>query len=310
MDMTDTIVPRSDQMNAEDLLTGPRTFTIREVRKSGSAEQPVDIILAEFPEGRPFKPSKTVRRILVAAWGAEAANYAGHRMTLYRDPTVRFGGLDVGGIRVSHLSHINQPMTIMLSITRGKRAPYRVNPLPNDAPTVPAVSTDTLAELGAMFARKGIAKDKQLTAVNWVTGGNATDIETITEAEARKVIDYLSQRPDADTQTAGGDGGEASPPVPEPETAEPQTAVSAGAGDGETIPEPSSSAPGPKPTKITPTQQANIGAELSRLEVKGMDRFPYVGMILQRRDDNPVTSIGTLTSDEADRVIAALRDQS
>jgi hypothetical protein len=67
MDMTDTIVPKSDQLNAEDLLTGPRTFTITEVRK-GSAEQPVDIHLAEFP-GRPFKPSKTVRRILVSAWG-------------------------------------------------------------------------------------------------------------------------------------------------------------------------------------------------------------------------------------------------
>jgi hypothetical protein len=94
--MTDTIIPRSDQLNAEDLLTGPRTFTITEVRK-GSVEQPVDIHLAEFP-GRPFKPSKTVRRILVSAWGPDAATYAGRRMTLYRDPAVRFGGMDVGGI--------------------------------------------------------------------------------------------------------------------------------------------------------------------------------------------------------------------
>ena len=55
MDLTDTIIPRSDQMNAEDLLTGPRTFTIMEVRKSDSTEQPVDIVLVEFPPGRPFK---------------------------------------------------------------------------------------------------------------------------------------------------------------------------------------------------------------------------------------------------------------
>jgi hypothetical protein len=90
MDISSTIVPKSDQLNAEDLLTGPRTFTVEKVT-AGSAEQPVDIHLVEFP-GRPFRPSKTVRRILVNAWGAEASAYVGRRMTLYRDPAVKFGG--------------------------------------------------------------------------------------------------------------------------------------------------------------------------------------------------------------------------
>lgn len=130
MDITETLVPRSDQLNAEDLLTGPRTVTVEKVTK-GSVEQPVDIHLVEFP-GRPFKPSKTVRRILVAAWGAEATVYTGRRMTLYRDPAVRFGGLDVGGIRVSHLSHIDKRITIALTVTRGKRARFTVDPLPSD----------------------------------------------------------------------------------------------------------------------------------------------------------------------------------
>jgi hypothetical protein len=39
---------------------------------------------------------------------------------------------DVGGIRVSHLSHIDKPLTIALTVTRGKRAPYVVQPLPAD----------------------------------------------------------------------------------------------------------------------------------------------------------------------------------
>jgi hypothetical protein len=127
MDITETLVPKSDQLNAEDLLTGPRTVTVEKVTK-GSVEQPVDIHLAEFP-GRPFRPSKTVRRILVAAWGVEATAYTGRRMTLYRDPAVRFGGQDVGGIRVSHLSHIDKPLTISLTETRGKRKPHRIEPL-------------------------------------------------------------------------------------------------------------------------------------------------------------------------------------
>lgn len=137
MDLTETIAPRSDQANAEDFLTGPRTVTITEVRKGASPEQPVDIVLDEFGPGRPFKPSKTVRRILVAAWGAEAANYTGRRMTLYRDPSVRFGGSEVGGIRVSHLSHIDKPLTLALTETRGKRAKHVVQPLKDEPTPVP-----------------------------------------------------------------------------------------------------------------------------------------------------------------------------
>jgi hypothetical protein len=59
MDLTETTIPKSDQMNADDLDSGPRTFTITEVRRASSPEQPIDVVLAEFPECRPFKPSKS-----------------------------------------------------------------------------------------------------------------------------------------------------------------------------------------------------------------------------------------------------------
>lgn len=143
MDITETIAPKSDQLNAEDLLTGPRTFTVEKVT-AGSVEQPVEIHLVEFP-GRPFKPSKTVRRILVAAWGAEASNYTGRRMTLFRDPAVKFGGMDVGGIRVSHLSDIDKRIQVALTVTRGKRSLFTVEPLP-------AISADVTEFAGKIAA--------------------------------------------------------------------------------------------------------------------------------------------------------------
>lgn len=151
MDLSETIAPRSDQLNAEDLLTGPRTVTVEKVTK-GTAEQPVNIHLVEFP-GRPFKPSKTVRRILVAAWGKEASAYTGRRMMLYRDPAVRFGGQDVGGIRVSALSHIESRLTLHLTVTRGNRAPFTVDPLPDVAPPPqPPISEDMVIEFGERIA--------------------------------------------------------------------------------------------------------------------------------------------------------------
>ncbi|NKR61682.1 hypothetical protein GS474_23775 [Rhodococcus hoagii] len=143
MDLTESIAPRSDQLNAEDLLSGPRTVTVEKVTK-GSAEQPVNVHLVEFP-GRPFRPSKTVRRILVAAWGADASGYAGRCMTLFRDPAVRFGGQDVGGIRVSHLSHIDKRLQLALTVTRGKRAPYVVEPLPAGPPVITSEQADEFA---------------------------------------------------------------------------------------------------------------------------------------------------------------------
>lgn len=144
MDLTESIAPKSDQLNSDDLLTGPRTFTIEKVEQ-GTAEQPVNVHLVEFP-GRPFKPSKTVRRLMVAAWGKDSTAYTGRRMTLYRDPAVRFGGQDVGGIRVSHMSHIDKRIVVALTITRGKRAPYTVEPLIEAAPVTPTEAQVTTSD--------------------------------------------------------------------------------------------------------------------------------------------------------------------
>lgn len=74
---------------------------------------------------------------MVAAWGKDTAPYAGRRLTLYRDPEVRFGGDPVGGIKISHLSHIDKRMKLALTVTRGKRAPHIVEPLTDAAPTSP-----------------------------------------------------------------------------------------------------------------------------------------------------------------------------
>ena len=149
--MTDSIAPRSDQVNADDLMTGPRTFTIAEVR-AGNEEQPVNIYLAEFPKGRPWKPSKSMRRILVAAWGKDAEQYVGKRLTLFRDPSIRFGKDEVGGIRISHMSDLDRPLKVALTVTRGKRAPYTVEPLPSDAPAAAPVDEETVARIATLRA--------------------------------------------------------------------------------------------------------------------------------------------------------------
>jgi hypothetical protein len=126
MNLTESIAPRSDQVNADDLIAGPITYTVREVIQ-GKAEQPFDFLLVETD--RAYRPSKTMRRVIVNAWGPEAANYAGRRLTLYREPSITFGREVVGGIRISHMSHIDGPQKVKVQVTRGKREEFTVLPI-------------------------------------------------------------------------------------------------------------------------------------------------------------------------------------
>lgn len=129
IDIAKTTEAKSDQQNFDDYLGGPKTVTVEKV-KAGTAEQPIEVHLREFP-GKPYKPSKSMRRVLVACWGPDAEVYAGRQMTLYGDPTIKFGSEAVGGIRIRALSHLEKPVTVSLTVSRGKRAPFTVQPLPD-----------------------------------------------------------------------------------------------------------------------------------------------------------------------------------
>lgn len=142
MDLSQTLEPNSQQVNADDLTASPRTVSITNVT-AGTAEQPVFIHLAEFP-GRTYRPGKSMRRVLVQIWGAEASNYVGRKLRLYNDQTIRFGKDVTGGIRISHASHIDAPVTVNLTVTRGRRAPFVVQPLPDTPPVDPATITKAL----------------------------------------------------------------------------------------------------------------------------------------------------------------------
>lgn len=137
VDLSKTIVAKSDQLNADDLIGGPITVTIREVRGHDDADQPISIYF-EGDCGKPYKPCKTMRRVLVLCWSAEGQEFIGRRMTLYRDPAVAFGGIAVGGIRITHMSHIDREKVLPLTVTRGKKAPYKVSPLKAEVRQAPA----------------------------------------------------------------------------------------------------------------------------------------------------------------------------
>jgi hypothetical protein len=178
MNLANTIIPRSDQLNSDDLLTGPRTIRITAV-EAGSAEQPVNIRY-DGDNGRPYKPGKSMRRVLVALYGSEGAAYVGKRVTLYNDPGVTFGPDATGGIRISHASDIGSPLEIALTVKRGKRKPFRVQPLADKPLAVePELELDaqmlrdmaearaTADEVRELYKQLPTATRAQLSSAEW-----------------------------------------------------------------------------------------------------------------------------------------------
>lgn len=169
MDISTTTAPKSDQVNYEDYIGGPRTHEISEVRLV-AGEQPVEIHLADVP-GRPYKPSKTMRRLLIAAWGKDGLVYVGRRLTLFGNPDVKWAGQAVGGIQISHMSHLTKPLTLALTETKGKRAKHTVQPLPDvDAAITRHLDAikqaQTIDDLKAAWENAGSNDPRILAATN------------------------------------------------------------------------------------------------------------------------------------------------
>jgi len=146
--LRDTITPKSDQLNADDLIGTTRTVTVTKVT-AASGDQPVSVYF-EGDNGKPYKPCKSMRRVLIFAWGDDGRDWVGRSMTLFCCPEVKFGGVKVGGIRISHLTNINGQLNMSLTTTRAKRAPFVVSEL-KLAAHAPAPKQYPQAEFNAKF---------------------------------------------------------------------------------------------------------------------------------------------------------------
>lgn len=132
-DMMSTIEPKSDQLNFDNFPPGvSRTIHITRVDVKPGVDQPVDVHF-EGMNGRVYRPSKGMRRVLVHIWGRDSAAYVGQSMTILGDPDVMFGAIKTGGIRISHMSGIKKPVTMALTATRANRKPFTVKPLVTEA---------------------------------------------------------------------------------------------------------------------------------------------------------------------------------
>jgi len=186
VDMSKTVDPKSDQLNTDDLIAGPRTIKIERVTASTTPEQPVSVHY-EGDNGKPWKPCKSMRRVLLALWGSKGSGYVGKRVTLYRDDTVKFGGIEVGGIRISH-ADIDADVTIALTESRAKRKPTVIRKLATEKAAAPATK-GTMAELSAALVAAGC--ETPAARLFWVSVQLGTAVKVSKDIPADKLPELI-----------------------------------------------------------------------------------------------------------------------
>jgi len=127
-DLAGSVKTKSDQLNADDLISGPLTGRIVRLTRGSTPEQPVNIQLSCWHV--PWRPCKTERRVLIALWGEDPAAWMGRTLRVQRDAMVAFGGENVGGIRIAAASHIKGEVSVMLNKSKGKKARRTVVEIP------------------------------------------------------------------------------------------------------------------------------------------------------------------------------------
>lgn len=141
MDLSKALAPKTDQIDATDLIGNPpQVFTIKSVSENGSEladQQPVNIRLEET--NLFYRPSKGMLRVLADNWGKDVQKWVGRRLELYGDPNVYFGKEKRGGTRISRLSHIAGKKSTLINPRGGRGAYWEVTPLPDAPATDPRI---------------------------------------------------------------------------------------------------------------------------------------------------------------------------
>lgn len=191
-DMIRATRPKSDQMNADDLIGGPRTIKITKVVIKDVPTQPISVFF-EGDEGKPFKPCTTMGRVMMEVWNSnDSKTYVGKSMTLFRDPEAVYGGAKVGGVRISHMSDIPAAVTVLVTVSRGHKKPFTVKPLASAGAAATKTREPTPEEIDAGNTAAMNGKEAYKT---WIKSLTAEQKEVLASRHA----DWIEVAKKADT---------------------------------------------------------------------------------------------------------------
>jgi len=154
LDFASTLAAKSDQLNADDLAGGPITVQITGARVASRDDQPVSLRLSGGH--MPWKPCKGMRRLLAEAAGSSSAKpWVGKWVRLFRDPRVKWGGQETGGIRVSGIDARILPSSRTFRVRSGRNAHTKY---PVESLRAPQQEGAPTADLDALLDQVGLSR--------------------------------------------------------------------------------------------------------------------------------------------------------
>ena len=172
-DLSDTIEANSDRLNAADLMGADKTIKVTDVIRYTENGKNKFYLNYEGDCGRPYKPSLTMRRIIMELWTIDGSKYIGRSIRLHRDPTITFGRDECGGIVVEAMEGIKGKAKIKLQVKRGQFKEFTIDKLePKELPMLEP----------SVFA-------KWLTAAKTqIESGAQTNEQIITQIETKSTL--------------------------------------------------------------------------------------------------------------------------
>jgi len=194
MNWSNTTKAKSDQLNADDLISGAITIKIRDVKINLNDAQS-GIIYYEGDNGKPYKPCKSMRRVIELKWGADEKYFIGKSMTLVRDETVTWAGEEVGGIRISHMSDMKNDDRFMLTFSKNMKKGYKVNHLRiQEQPKAELVTIEDVTTIKEWLVKVDMDAQKFCEAM---------EIESISELPKSKMTSVIKRFQDILKQKKG-----------------------------------------------------------------------------------------------------------
>jgi len=122
------LAPKSDQLNADDLIAANITIVIAKVSINLGSEQKI-IINYYNDNGKPWKPSKGMGRVLTEILGGDPDKWVGETVELFRNKEIRFGKEKCGGIQIAGMSAVRNVTTLLITTSKGKKSSITINPI-------------------------------------------------------------------------------------------------------------------------------------------------------------------------------------
>lgn len=186
-DLSDTIVANSKQLNASDLVGGSIIVQITGGKRIGPAKGDQPLQLQITGGHMPWRPCKGMRGVMIQAWGKSGHGWIGKWVELYREPTVKWGGDEVGGIQIRALSDVPHDFTVPLTVSRGRKVPFKVRKL-----AAPKQSGAPTADMDALLG------DEELTVADvnrWREKNNKPTLDTLNADKTAQLAGWLAANP-------------------------------------------------------------------------------------------------------------------